>query len=177
MNDEKLTIEIISEFMSPFEDHLTVLTLGDHIDGVTRNRIIHSFNNMRRSFTFLPGVNTVLEPITYISLTTSELFKGVAADVIRNEPCILFIDRELTKNIINILTDNNDDVDELDRMLIDRYLLSVGQEKFVLDTRDCDNDRVNQILNRMDERVGEFNYIILGDILALWIYDMDIINF
>lgn len=173
MNDDLTAIEVISEFMSPFEDHLTVLTLGDHIDDGAREEIIEAFNNMRKSFRELPGVNTELEPITYVSLTTSELFRGAAEDTVENDACVIFLDRELSKNAINILANFEDEVDELDRMLINRYLISMGQEKFVLDIQDCDMDRVNSILVGMDERPGEFNYIIIDNVLGIWIYNVE----
>lgn len=173
MEDELTGIELISEFMSPFEDELTVLMLGDHIDTDTQDEIIIAFNNMRKSFTELPDINAELDPIKYVSLTTSELFRGVAEEIIEKEACVIFLDRELSKNALNILTNNETDVDGLDQMLIDRYLLSMGQEKFVLDLRDCDDDRIDLLMMGMDERMGEFNYILIEDMLGIWIYNID----
>jgi hypothetical protein len=173
MRGEETAIEIISEFMSPFEDSLTVLMLGDHMDEDTQEEIIDAFDNMRKSFTVIPKIKTKLDSIRYLSLNTSEFFRGAADKVIEKDPCVIFLDRELSKNALNILTNHETDVDELDHMLINRYLISMGHEKFVLDLRDCDDDRVNLLLAGMDERVGEFNYIIIEYILGIWIYNTD----
>lgn len=177
MEDELTTMEIIAEFTTPFDDHLTVLTLGDKIDVETREEITEVFNNLREDFADSLELTTELEPIRYMSLTTSELFRGVGEDILNNDPCVIFLDSELSKDVVNILSNNVDDVDDLDYMLIDKYLISVRQERFVLDISDCDNDRVDRILSEMDFRIEEFNYIILDDLLVIWIYDMDLVNF
>jgi hypothetical protein len=58
-------------------------------------------------------------------------------------------------------------------MLINKYLLEMGQEKYVLDLRDCDDDRLNSLLNGMDARAGEFNYIVVENTLGVWVYNTD----
>lgn len=178
MRGEETAIEIISEFMSPFEDSLTVLMLGDHMDEGTQEEIIDAFDNMRRSFTDLPNIKTTkLEKTRYLALTTSEFFRGGAEAVVEKDPCVIFLDRELSKNALNILTNNDGEVDELDRMLLNRYLISMGQEKFVLDLRDCDDDRLKILLDGMDARAGEFNYILVENTLGIWIYNTDDFTF
>lgn len=178
MRGEETAIEIISEFMSPFEDSLTVLMLGDHMDEGTQDEIIDAFDNMRRSFTDPPKVGkTKLAKIRYLKLNTSEFFRGAAQEVVKKDACVIFLDRELSKNTLNILTNNDGDVDELDRMLINKYLIEMGQEKYVLDLRDCDDDRLKILLDVMDARAGEFNYIVVENTLGIWIYDIDEFTF
>jgi hypothetical protein len=173
MRGEETAIEIISEFMSPFEDSLTVLMLGDCVDDGTQEEIIDAFDRMRKSFSTIPSMKTKLEPIKYLALKTPEFFRGAAHDIVEKEPCVVFLDRELSKNTLNILTNHEDDVDELDCMLINKYLLEMGQEKYVLDLRDCDDDRLNSLLNGMDARAGEFNYIVVENTLGVWVYNTD----
>jgi hypothetical protein len=167
-------LDIISEFMSPFEDSLTVLFLGDQMDEEFVGDVVNTVNSMRESFVDLPNIKTTkLLPIKHLALKTTELFKGKAEDHIEKDTCIIFMDTDLSKDVINIITNNADDVDELDAMLIEKYLLSAGQEKFVLDVTKCDNDRINTLLSEMDERAGEFNYIIVNNLLGIWIYNND----
>jgi hypothetical protein len=170
MEDESTKIKMISEFMSPFEDHLTVITVGDHYDQETCDQIFESFDITRNSFVELPHVNATLEPAAYERLSTSQLFRGAFDSVVGDRPCVIFVDRELTKITINLVTDGVSEVDELDAMLIDKYLLSINQEKYVLDITDCDGEKINTLVSGMDSTTGEFNYMLIDKYLAIWIY-------
>jgi hypothetical protein len=53
----------------------------------------------------------------------------------------------------------------------------VGQEKFVFNLRGIDDQTVQQLTDAMDARAGEFNYVIIENLLAIWIYDLDEFTF
>ena len=174
MRGEETAIEIISEFMSPFEDSLTVLLLGDQIDDGTQEEITAAFNNIRKEFTGLPNVKPLeSSSIDTIQVTTSDLFRGKVEDLVSKEPCVIYMDKDLSRDVINILTNNNKDVDELDAMLLERYVIAMGQEKFIFDLSNTDDEQLGLLLAGMDERVGEFNYIIVENLLGVWIYNTD----
>ena len=174
MRGEETAIEIISEFMSPFEDSLTVVLLGDQMDEGTQEEITAAFNDIRNQFTELPNVKPLSStPVKTIQVSTSDLFRGKIEDLVATEPCVIYMDKDLSRDVINILTNNNKDVDELDAMLLERYVIWMGQEKFIFDLSNTSDDQLGLLLAGMDERIGEFNYIIVENLLGVWIYNTD----
>jgi hypothetical protein len=97
--------------------------------------------------------------------------------VIKKEVCVIYMDWELSRDTINMLTNHHKDVDDLEAMLIDKYLLTVGQEKFIFNLKGIDDQKVQQLTDAMDARAGEFNYVIIENLLAIWIYDLDEFTF
>lgn len=172
--NERSAIEVIVEFTSPFEDSLNVLILGDHIDELEVTEMRAAFDRTRGEFLSLPSVDEEkMAPIKYIKINTSEFFRGKISDKIKKEPCVVYLDHELSKNALNILTNNNSEVDDLEEMLLEKYLFGINQEKFILDLTSCLDERVELLMSAMDARAGEFNYVLVEKYLAIWIYELD----
>jgi hypothetical protein len=170
-------IEVVSEFMSPFEDSLTVVLLGDHITDEEAEDAMIAFDESRKNFNGLPKIGEVLGPIDHVRATSSDLFRGKLDDVIKKEACVIYMDWELSRDTINMLTNHHNEVDDLEAMLIEKYLLTVGQEKFIFNLKGIDDQKVQQLTDAMDARAGEFNYVIIENLLAIWIYDLDEFTF
>ena len=172
--DERSAIEVIAEFTSPFEDSLNVLILGDHIDDLEAAEVKAAFDRTRNEFLSLPSVDEEkMAPIKYIKINTSEFFRGKISNKIKKEPCVVYLDHELSKNALNILTNNNSEVDDLEEMLLDKYLFGINQEKFILDLTNCLDERIELLMSAMDARAGEFNYVLVEKYLAIWVYALD----
>lgn len=172
--EERSAIEVIAEFMSPFEDSLNVLILGDNIDKLEAAEVRAAFDRTRDEFLSLPSVDEKeTGPINYIKVSTSEFFRGKIGDKVIEKPCVIYLDHELSKNALNILTNNNGDVDDLEEMLLEKYLFGINQDKYILDLTNCLDERVELFVSGMDARAGEFNYILVDKYLAIWIYNLD----
>jgi hypothetical protein len=168
------SMQIMSEFMSPFEDHLDILLVGDGITKEDTREIKKAFNYMRSSWTKLPGITGEnLEPIKYSKYSTSDLYKNKITDKINKNTCILYLDGELSKNTIKFISGHREDLDELEEMLIDKFLIQQPQEKYIFDVSQTDEQELLDLMDNMDNRPEEFNYILYGNLLGVWIYFLD----
>jgi hypothetical protein len=167
-------MQILSEFMSPFEDHLDILLVGDGITKEETREIKKAFNYMRSSWNKLPGITGgELEPIKYSKHSTSDLYKNKITDKIEKNTCILYLDAELSKNTIKFISGHREDLDELEEMLIDKYLIQQPQEKYIFDVSQTSDEELVDLMNNMDNRPEEFNYILYDNLLGVWIYFID----
>jgi hypothetical protein len=178
MRTEETAIEIVSEFMSPFEDRLTVLLLGDRFQEDDHQEISAAFDRARKDFTELPNViNKHMLPVDTRMIGTDDLFRGRIEELVREQPCVIYLDKDISRDIINILTNNDHEVDDLEAMLLEKYVIGIGQEKFIFDLTDTSEDRLQLLLAGMDARAGEFNYIIVENLMGVWIYETDEFTF
>lgn len=167
-------LEVVIDFMSPFEDRVDVIALGDHITDELFKELETNFNNLRNLFNQIPGMskNHKLGKVNMSRFTTAELFRGAASENLKGLSTI-YLDPELSSQLINILNADDNQVDELDIMLLDKYLLQEPQEKYILDITDTPEDALQKIIYKMDSRPAEFNYLVYGNYLAIWIYFND----
>jgi hypothetical protein len=86
---------------------------------------------------------------------------------------MIYLDTELSRQVVSILTSNDKDVDQLDAMLLEKYILQQPQEKYILDITDTPDHLIDSLMANMDSRPMEFNYIIYGNLMAIWVYWMD----
>jgi hypothetical protein len=156
--------------MSPLDDNLELVLMGDNISPNQERFLRNSINRVRRNWNELPRFknNPPLEKVGTTRLSTNDLFKGLGNDLFRTKDCIIYLDKDLSKETIKYLTNNL--MDELEAMLIDKYLVTIPQEKYIFDLSELDKDVVNYFMMGMDEKPGEFNYIIYGEFMGLWIY-------
>jgi hypothetical protein len=159
-NKFKDSIDLIAEFISPYEDNLNTLFIGDDLDTMFVAQMSEALTKSRKS---LPGK---LPPITFNSITTTNLFKGKAEDTLKNSICILYLDQNSSLTLIQSLT--HELIDQMEAMLIDRFILQNPQEKFILDISTTPDDTLANLCENMDSRNGAFNYLISENLLAIW---------
>lgn len=73
----------------------------------------------------------------------------------------------MSNNIISFLTNNLQD--DMEGMLIDKYIMDVPQEKYIFDISQVDDDTLAQLCQNMDKNSGAYNYLIVGDYMGIWI--------
>jgi hypothetical protein len=174
---DKETFEILCEFMSPFDDNLFVTLMGDNVDNA--DEIKECFNHVRHQYgNLFPKEDKFFKPITFIEVKTPELYRGAYDIIINalgsdNHGNIIYIDKHLSKDVINLLSHNTDAVDELDAMLINKYILSIKHSRFIFDLTYTDDEMISRILGGMDLSISEFNYLIMDNMLAIWILSSD----
>jgi hypothetical protein len=158
---------LIAEFIAPYDDNLSVVFICDHINQNTIDKFTDHMNTTRHS---LPTAK--LNPISYVTTTTSNLFRGNAKEFLEpSKNSIVYFDHQIAANVINFLTNESDD--ELENMLIDKYLIQSPQEKYIFNLASIDDDNLAQLLQNMDAKPAAYNYIIIENYLAIWLYYQD----
>ena len=154
------SIELIAEFISPYEDNLTFAFISDNLDLDTKLLFTKTFNKTRKS---LPEK---LNKINYITLNSSDLFHNKFTKLFNSNICIQFFDEKLSNNILAYLTDNLDD--ELEGMLIDKHIIQLPQEKYIFDITSTPDIILKQLCQKMDDNYNCYNYLISENYLAIW---------
>ena len=158
-------VDLAIEFLAPFEDNLNLVMLGDQITKDEVRMWTDAFNYIRRTTLIeLQNVNTVTG-------TTSDLFWGKLNPVLSDGISIVYLDSELSSNTIQFLTNSLDD--QMEGMLIDKYLLQVPQEKYIFNINQTDDEDLARLCQNMDKRSAAFNYLICENYLAVWILYQD----
>ena len=165
----KTSIELMAEFISPFEDNLFVFFIGDNFDTDTTSLFTKAINRSRKS---LPGF---LDKVKFNSITTSQLYHSQNSDILKEKACIQILDAQLSLNLISYLTNELDD--ELEAMLIDRHILQVQQEKYIFDITNVSDDTLATLCQNMDKKEGSYNYLISENYLGIWILYKDEFSF
>lgn len=158
-------ITLTAEFIAPFEDNLTVIFIGNNLNA----DLVDEFKTAMNTTRHLVPVD--MNPIEYISATTSELFHGKLRQKLNPNNTIVYLDSDIAKNVINVLTHSSDD--KLDEMLIDKFLIQQPQEKYIFNLGDTTDDVLARLLQTMDNRPDAFNYMIIEDYLAVWLHYSD----
>jgi len=156
-------IELMVEFIAPYEDNLNILMIGDTFNPSTQSEFNKALNKTRRS---LPGSQS-LEPLTISISKPSELYHGKNSITLKDNICIVITDAPMSNNIISFLTNNLQD--DMEGMLIDKYIMDVPQEKYIFDISQVDDDTLAQLCQNMDKKSGAYNYLIVADYLGIWI--------
>lgn len=173
IDDTQDPLEIIAEFLSPFEDRLDIVVLGDHVNDETVQDLEAAFNKIRVLINQIPNIgHSNLGKANMFRYRTQELFRG-AADEQLKEYSTIYTDQELSRQLIDILNADDHQVDELDVMLLDKYVLQQPQEKYILDISDTTDESLDKLMRKMDNRPAEFNYIVIDNFMAIWIYWID----
>jgi hypothetical protein len=160
-------IDVI-DFIAPYDDELYILFLGDDLNTELQNKFKKAIKKARKSIPgFIPEVN-------YANFTTSELFRNKAKEYLDSESCIVIADPEFSQNIIQYIT--NKLSDEMEGMLIDKFILQAPQEKFIFDVHSVDDDTLNALIIILDERTTAFNYYMSGNYLGIWVLNPDEFN-
>ena len=166
-------LEVIAEFLSPFEDTLNIVLLGDDVTVDLVQDLEAAFNGIRETINKIPSMSgTYLGKANIFRYTTKELYRGAAQKQL-NEYSTIYTDPELSRQLIDILNMEDQKVDPLEVMLLDKYVLQQPQEKYILDVTATTDEALNKIMNKMDGRPAEFNYILYGQHMAIWIYWVD----
>ena len=151
----------MAEFIAPYEDNLNVLMIGDTFNPGTQSEFNTALNKTRRS---LPDF---LAPLTISITKPSELYHGKNSITLKDTICIVILDAPMSSNIISFLTNNLQD--DMEGMLIDKYIMDVPQEKYIFDISQVDDNTLAQLCQNMDKNSGAYNYLIVADYLAIWI--------
>jgi hypothetical protein len=155
----------VVDFIAPYDDELYILFLGDNLNAAHQNKFKKTIKKARKSIGgFIPEAN-------YAQFTTSELFRNKAKEFMHSESCIIIADSEFSQNIIQYIT--NLLPDEMEGMLIDKFILQAPQDKFIFDVHSIDDDTLNALITILDERTTAFNYFMSGNHLAIWVIDSD----
>jgi hypothetical protein len=158
---------LIAEFIAPYDDNLSVVFICDQDNLNTIEKFKHNMNATRHS---LPSGK--LNSINYVTTTTSNLFRGNATEFLKpSKNSIVYFDHQIAANVINYLT--NESNDPLENMLIDKFLIQSPQEKYIFNLASVDDDNLARLCSNMDTKLGAFNYIIIENYLAVWLYYMD----
>jgi hypothetical protein len=173
MEELQEPLDVMAEFLSPFEDELNIIVLGDGIDNETAQEVEAAFNRMRVLINQIPSMeSSPLGDVHMFEYTVEELYRGAAKEQMDNY-CTIYMDPEMSRQIISLLTLNDKEVDELDAMLLEKYILQQPQEKYIMDISSTPDHLIDSLLANMDRRPTEFNYIIYGNLMAIWVYWMD----
>ena len=157
----KEPIELIAEFIAPYEDDLKVLMIGDKFEPGIDRVFKTSLNITRKS---LPDF---LAPLDISTIKPTDLFHGKNSPLLKDNICIVILDNQMSLNVISFLT--NELKDDMESMLIDKYLMDVPQEKYIFDISTTDDDTLAKLCQNMDKKPGAYNYLICGEYLAIWI--------
>lgn len=156
----------IVDFIAPYDDELFILHLGDNHDEEITARFKKVFNRSRNQLK-IPKAN-------YVSFSTSDVFRNKAKEYLDSEACIIILDSEFSLNIIQYITDKLKD--ELEGMLIDKFILQAPQDKFIFNVHSVDDDTLNALIKILDDRSSVFNYLLVADHLAIWVISPDEFN-
>jgi hypothetical protein len=149
----------VIEFIAPYDEPY-VLFLGDEPNAELMKEFKKTIKKTRKS------IGVVIPEVNYVQFTTSELFRNKAKEYLDSEPCIIIADHEFSQNIIQYITNNLSD--EMEGMLIDKFILQAPQEKFIFDVHSIDDDTLNALITILDNRTTAFNYYISGNYLGIW---------
>jgi hypothetical protein len=173
IEDPQEPLEVIAEFLSPFEDTLNIVVLGDGVTDETVQDLEAAFNDIREAINTIPSMSgSHLGVANMFRYTTKELYRGAATEQLK-EYSTIYTDPELSRQLIDLLNQDDNEVDELEAMLLDKYILQQPQEKYILDITSTSDEAINKIMVKMDSRPTEFNYILYGYHMAIWIYWLD----
>lgn len=155
-------MQIITQFLNPCEDNINCLFLGDNVDEKDFNSVKSNFKFYRDSFLPACGFECNGDVLTK-KYGTSEIFRG-ALDEYDMTKTIVFLDADLTKNLIHVLLNNpNSDeifVDELEAMLIDKYVMDLKCRKYIMDISKTPIMLIQRFYYGLDTNIDKFNYII-----------------
>jgi hypothetical protein len=129
----------LTEFLSPYEDDLNVIIMGDNITPEFINDLQIEFNNTRSD---IKG----LGDISYHYFNTSDVFKNKINDLSKEDTA---------------------DLDPLDIMLMERYIGSIFQEKFIFNITKVSDTLLETIIDAMDLEFYRFEYILTDDHLGI----------
>lgn len=150
----------LTEFISPYEDDLNVIIMGDNITPEFIDDLQIEFNNTRSD---IKG----LGDISYHYFNTSDVFKNKINDLSKENICIMVMDDDLSLLCLKKLAEDTDDMDPLDVMLMDRYIGSVFQEKFVFNITKVSDTLLETIIDAMDLEYYRFEYILTDNHLGI----------
>lgn len=163
------TLNIIAEFLSPFEDELNIIILGDHVNSKFTKTIDTIFNSVRTAFNKIPNIhNNNLNKAIVSQYNTSELFKGSANKQLK-ENSIVYLDYEISSQIVDMINHDDDKVDKLEAMLLRKHILEHPREKYILDITTITNQAIKKLIHKMDQTPEEFNYLILDNFMGVWL--------
>lgn len=164
-------ILVLAEFMSPFEEQLYIVGLGDQISQHTMEDLQVSFDHIRNILNDIPSMDgTQLEPVNITRFGTDELFRGKAEDTVNENDCVVYLDQELSDQVISIITNNDQDLDHLDKMLIIKYVIEINQEKYIFNITTMDHEKLQTFFNVLDRNSNVFNYIVQNDHVGIWLH-------
>ena len=161
----KSTPELIADFLAPYDDDLTVMYIGDNLDKEQITLFTSALNKSRR---FFPEC---INPINFHTFSSSDLFRAKAESILNTQNVIVFMDETMSNNVIYYLTNNLDD--DLEGMLIDKHILHQPQEKYIFDIITLNDDALAKLCQNMDNRPGEYNYLICENYLSIWVLYQD----
>lgn len=162
--------DLVADFLSPFEDDLQVILVGDELAKPEINKICKGIDRTRQDWFSLPDIKDKYTPATCSVFTSSELFHGKMEELTNNKPSVIYLDRDMSYKTLMVITGKVDSLDKVEVMLIRRYLVDVILNKIVFDISDIDAGLMELITFAMDHHEDPYHYLISGNYMGLWLY-------
>lgn len=156
----EMTLTPIVEFMSPFEDNLNIAFIGDNFDASEKYDFIQHINDMR--YFLGKGEATIIEA------TTSDIFRDKYKDTLYSENCVIIMDGELSSNVINTITYNTDGIDELELMLIQKYIMGIPQNRYIFNLNKTTDEDLERLMMHLDF-MKLYHYLAIDNYLVVWL--------
>jgi 5S rRNA maturation endonuclease (ribonuclease M5) len=162
--------QLIADFLTPTVSDINLITLGDNIDKKIIKNLSSAINIYQLEYYQNVNENNT-KPITNIThINTHKLFKGSLEPYQINEnSTIIYLDNDLSE--LTIRTILNYKIDELDHMLVSKYIINQTFNKHIFNLTNLNNKTINHFSNHLDRYVNNSNYFIDNHHLALWILD------
>lgn len=166
---------LITEFITPTDDPLYLITLGDNINQLTKTNLNNAIIDYKKDYNKAIK-NLDMAIITHNHYSTKNLFKGKLEEfcyIPENKSAyyILYLDQELSYLTINAIIKNQ--IDELDHMLVDKYIINQPYDKFIFDITNIPEIIIKKLTKHMDSLMDQINYIIDNNHLALWLINLN----
>lgn len=151
--------EIITEFLYPDETEFNFIVAGDEEtkkSQQTINKIIKKINEFRS--------RKKLNKIKPKKETTSSIYRGSLLKEDKDPTLdVIYFDEDLTKDVINVLTNQYDHVDELDAMLINEFIIHANYKKFIFNIGKTKLNTTSELFNIID---GINNHIMISYVVV-----------
>ena len=161
---------VIADFLSPFEDNLQVVLVGDEIPKPEINKVCKGIDKARQDWFSLPDITDKYVPATCSTMSVSDVYHGKMEALVVNKPSIIYLDREMSYKTLMVITGRTESLDKVDVMLIRRYLVDVILNKIIFDITDIDPGVMELITFAMDHHDQPYHYFISGKYMGLWLF-------
>ncbi len=148
-------INLITEFITPVNPNFKFIFIGDTVS----QTIISEFKEAFRLVNAKPKMSTI---------TTHNLYNNkIKISYTEKSPRILYFDKDLSKDMINIGTNNGDQVDELDNMLIWKFIMKIPLDRIIFDTSESTPELLAKFLDALDGAAESSTYYQNEHLLAI----------
>lgn len=161
-------MDLLSHFMAPLGTKFSVFICGDNVGFEYENEIKKSFNQIKQwEIKDFDEGGLIHEDISYIRLSTTEIFRGALDSVANFDNDIMCLDSELSRKILYRIVDEYCESDDIENMLINKYIINSGCDKYIFDLSKLNRKVLSSVFRVMDYNLDGFNYVVSGDSMGL----------